>query len=93
MKGMVVVIFGLVALFVAFCIAIVACSSEAPPQPISQMDAYRLPAAAYESPSIDQQILDADVIVISIPCVRNGRRTNHPRQAWALRLPTVPCRR
>ena len=65
MKGMIVVIFGLVALFVAFCIAIVACSSEASPQPISQMDAYRLPAAAYRSPSIDQQILDADVIVIA----------------------------
>ena len=33
--------------------------------PIPDMDVYRLPAAAYESPSIDQQILESDIIVVA----------------------------
>ena len=60
----------------AFCIAILGCSAGSPPQPIPQMDAYRLPAAAYRSPSIDQQILDADAIVVaSLVSVTAGVQT------------------
>ena len=47
-----------------------------PPQPIPEMDVYRLPAAAYKSPSIDQQILDSDVIVVaSLVSVTAGVQT------------------
>ncbi len=54
----------LLGLMVTLCLVLIACDAQ--PKPVEEVHRYAYPSVAHTPPSIDQQIFDADLIVVAI---------------------------